>query len=55
MPIYDFHLYKKMYHVLFNAITDALRLLPENHPAARILKQTQRQTEEMYITQGEDP
>ena len=55
MAIYDFYLYKKMYLILFNAITDALRQLPENHRAARILKQAQQHTEEMYIAMGEDP
>lgn len=44
--------YRQMYHVLFNAITDALRLLCSNDAAAaaRTLISAQRQTEEMYIS-----
>lgn len=44
--------YRQMYHVLFNAITDALRLLCSNDPsaAAWALISAQRQTEEMYIS-----
>ena len=43
--------YKKMYLCLFNAITDALRELEENKPAAakRILQAAQQMTEEMYV------
>lgn len=49
-------MYKKMYLTLFNAITDALRLMEKGNPAgaAEILKRAQRDTEEMYIEAGED-
>ena len=44
--------YRQMYHVLFNAITDALRLLCSNNTAAAAwtLISAQRRTEEMYIS-----
>lgn len=46
--------YKKMYYHLFNAITDALRLMEEQDPsrAQLILMLAQQQTEEMYIESG---
>lgn len=34
--------YKKMYLVLFHAVTDALSLLPADHPAAEILRRGQQ-------------
>jgi len=46
--------YKKMYLHLFNAVTDALELLPEESSAARILKAAQQYCEELYIQQGEE-
>ena len=43
--------YEKMYHMLFNAITDALEELKEKAPdaAADTLRQAQCDAEEMYI------
>ena len=43
--------YEKMYHMLFNAITDALEELRGKAPdmATEILKQAQCDAEEMYI------
>ena len=43
--------YEKMYYTLFNAITDALRLLEreKNHDAVAVLMAAQCQTEELYI------
>ena len=41
-------LFWNMYSKLFNSITDALPLI-ENTKAAKILKQAQIDTEEMYI------
>ena len=48
--------YKKMYHTLFNAITDALRLLEKGNSAEAIalLKQAQQSTEEQYIEAAEE-
>ena len=47
-------MYKKMYLTLFNAITDALKLINGNSPAAKILIAAQQKTEEIYISQDED-
>lgn len=43
--------YKKMYTTLFNAVTDALRLMEDEKviDAAVILATVQLQTEEMYM------
>ena len=43
--------YEKMYYTLFNAITDALRLMEENKntEASIVLATAQCQTEEMYM------
>lgn len=42
--------YEKMYHTLFNAITDALRLIDQNKITdAAVLATAQCQTEEQYI------
>lgn len=43
--------YAKMYRILFNAITDALRELGAGRAerAREILMEAQRQTEELYI------
>ena len=47
--------YQKMYTTLFNAITDALRLLEKGNSAeaAALLKRAQQSTEELYINAGE--
>ena len=47
--------YQKMYTTLFNAVTDALRLLEKGNSAgaAALLKQAQQSTEEQYINAGE--
>ena len=44
--------YDSMYHCLFNAITDALRLMDPESPAALLLMQAQQRTEEMYLSCG---
>ena len=43
--------YPKMYRILFNAITDALRQLEEGNTtnAIQILKSAQQTTEDIYI------
>ena len=46
--------YKKMYLHLFNAVTDALKLLPEDNRAAQLLRTAQMVCEELYIQQGEE-
>lgn len=48
------NIYKKMYFLLFHAITDALGALPDVHPASVILRRAQQQAEELYIEAGED-
>lgn len=47
--------YQKMYTTLFNAITDALRMLEKGNSAGAValLKQAQQSTEEQYIEAGE--
>ena len=60
MPIIPFNtltfdLYKKLYHILFNAITDALETLPKDSPAAQILMEAQQDTEEIYINATRSP
>ena len=47
--------YKKMYFILFHAITDALQQLPAGSPVAEQLRQAQQQAEELYISQEEYP
>jgi len=47
--------YKKMYLHLFNAVTDALRLMPGSIKAAELLRQAQSDCEEMYMEGGESP
>ena len=47
-------LYRRMYLVLFHAVTDALALLPEYHLAAEILRAGQQKAEDIYIEEGED-
>lgn len=46
--------YKKMYHTLFNAITDALQLMESKNSADAIalLKRAQQSTEEQYMGAG---
>jgi len=46
-------MYKKMYYHLFNAITDALKLLEQQdfQGALLCLAKAQKDTEEMYISQ----
>ena len=48
--------YKKMYAVLFNAITDALDALQAQNPvlAAVLLVQAQQHTETLYIESSDD-
>ena len=48
--------YKPLYHLLFNAITDAVRSLQNGHPeeALSFLIYAQRKAETLYI-EGEDP
>ena len=41
--------YEKLYHLLFNAITDALESIDKDGPACEILKQAQCECEELYI------
>ena len=47
--------YQKMYTTLFNAVTDALRLMEKGNSAgaAALLKRAQQSTEEQYINAGE--
>ena len=47
--------YEKEYHIVFNAVTDALRAMEElNFGLAKdILKKAQMDAEEAYLTQGE--
>ena len=48
--------YQKMYGRLFGRVTDAIELLEkgENKAAAELLKNAQRETEEMYINSDEE-
>ena len=47
--------YQKMYTMLFNAITDALRLMEKGNSTEAIvlLKRTQQSTEDQYINAAE--
>ena len=47
--------YQKMYYLLFNAITDALRLVEQGNPAAAValLRRAQNRAEEIYIDASE--
>ena len=47
--------YQKMYTALFNAITDALRLIEKGNSAGAValLKRAQQSTEEQYINAAE--
>lgn len=44
--------YKTLYHILFNAITDALRAMEQNDHdrAIDLLKQAQQDCEERYLS-----
>lgn len=44
-------MYQKMYLTLFNAVTDALRLLEQGDAqgAKKLLEQAQQEAEELYI------
>ncbi len=46
-------IYKRMYYHLFNAITDALEANTEEE-IKKILMHAQIETEEMFISYGED-
>jgi hypothetical protein len=47
--------YELLYHVLFNAVTDALTLLDqgESLQVRSLLRQAQQRAEELYLTQSE--
>lgn len=46
-------MYEKMYHTLFNAITDAMELIERQkyQEALNLLERATRNTEETYISQ----
>ncbi len=46
-------MYKKMYYILFNAITDAMELMEAHQyqEAVTLLERATRETEEIYISQ----
>ena len=48
--------YEKLYHLLFNAITDALRKIEtgDAETARFLLVRAQQQAEELYIETGEE-
>ena len=48
-------MYEKMYHILFNAVTDSLEELRQMNfgAAARLLEEAQRRTEEVYLAAEE--
>ena len=48
--------YQKMYAMLFNAITDALRLMEKSDSAgaAELLRRAQQSTEDQYIDAGDE-
>lgn len=48
-------MYAKMYHTLFNAITDALEAMKRDETARHILIAAQKETEELYMNWTEDP
>ena len=49
-------MYEKMYHILFNAVTDSLEEIRKMNfgTAARLLEEAQRRTEQVYM-EAEDP
>ena len=48
--------YRKLYHLLFNAATDALEALEEQNigTAKDILRLAQQEAEEAYLSEGEE-
>ena len=46
-------MYEKMYHILFNAITDAMDLMEgqKYQEALTLLEQASREAEEVYISE----
>lgn len=46
-------IYKKMYLKLFNAVSDVIKLLPENSAAAKLLIKAQQECEEMFMSEDE--
>lgn len=46
-------IYQRMYYKLFNAVTDAIRILPESSNAAKILIAAQQECEEIFISEDE--
>ena len=46
--------YEKLYHILFNAITDALKEISDRNygEAEALLESAQRETEEKYMAAG---
>ena len=46
-------MYEKMYHILFNAVTDAMEMIEnqEYQRALILLEQASREAEEAYISQ----
>lgn len=52
----ELEIYKQMYLLLFNAVTDALELIETEmyDAAADGLRKAQRLTEELYISAGEE-
>lgn len=47
--------YQSMYLHLFNAVTDALAIMDKGSGPAEMLRQAQRECEEMYISDGVSP
>ena len=48
----DIELYKKMYYLLFNSITESLRLMSAGRPkdAADCLREAQQLAEDLYVS-----
>ena len=44
--------YEKLYHILFNAVTDAIELMPESEAKSLLIK-AQQECEERYIEDEE--
>ena len=49
--------YQKLYHILFNAVTDSLENIAEQNfgQAAACLRQAQQTCEELYMDREESP
>ncbi len=47
-------IYQKMYLKLFNAVTDAIKVLPENSGAAKLLILATQECEELYMSADEE-